>query len=424
MSASPRLKDRRRTAAGTNVQPGPLLIAARCRPAPLIQAAWQTDPTRRGVPLTVVSAGERVLAVCPGAAATGVRTGQRLAQARMACPDLVWAPPDWLAAGVLYEDLLAGLSSLSPVIEAHDAQAGLAYLDGGGLDRLIGEPPALVQAVIRAGAAVGIALRAGAGPSRLLARLASERGDPARGSAHLAPRDAWRLLHAVPLTDPLFALPPPVLAWCAEVGLRTAGGLAALPRAALTLRFDSSVTALWDVLNGALEPPLCPWSPPAVLTARHADDDGLADRPGQDVVLGSLADTLLGQLRGRGQATAQLTLRVAWMDGTRRLSRSRHWPPLVTSGPLGRAALALLDRAHQPPRPAPIQALRLEAGELGTDRGIQTPLFGDPLTARQGRLTAVLSHQAARHGGALLGRWRPDPCAPDDWTWDGGTASE
>jgi nucleotidyltransferase/DNA polymerase involved in DNA repair len=421
MRGSPARKSRARRKTGPPAEgPVPLLVAVRCMPPPVVQVAWQENPTGRDAPLAVVSEGERVLAACPRALAAGVRAGQRLVQARLCCPTLIWAAPNAVAAMVLYEDLLAALGALSPLIEAADPTGGIVYLDGSGLSRLVGDPPAIGRAAQTAAAAVGVTVQCGAASTRLLARVVGERGTTGDAPAYHSDETTRRLLHALPLADPLFALADPILAQFADLGIRMAGALAAVPRAALTLRFAPDVTALWEVLNGAPEPPLRPWSAPAVLQAGYTEEEGLADRLVEEAILRNLANVLLGHLRQNGQAAAQLTLRLVLSDRTRRVVRSRHWPPLGASGPLVRAALALRDRAHERLAATPIQTLRLEAGELAPDQGGQAPLFGDPVTARRERLTALFADQADRHGSALLGRWRPDPLSPDGWTRECG----
>ena len=94
-----------------------------------------------------------MLAASVDAAAAGVQPGQRLAQARIACPDLRTAPPDDLAATVLYEDLLHVLGTLSPILEAADPAHGLVYLDARGLDPLIGDLAAVAGAALTAASA-------------------------------------------------------------------------------------------------------------------------------------------------------------------------------------------------------------------------------------------------------------------------------
>jgi hypothetical protein len=306
------------------------------------------------------------------------------------------------------------------VVEAADPTGGLVYLDGRGLLRLLGDPPAIARAAIRAAAAAGVTVQAGAGPTRFLARAVTTRLGGADPPPCLLGDDAWHFLHALPLDDALFAVPPPLLEQFEAVGVRTAGGLAVLPRTALTLRFGAPVPALWDLLNRVPEPPLRPWSPAAQVSVCHQAEDGIEDRLVLEMILGDLVTALLASLQARGQATAQLTLRVRRAGRGMHIVRGRYWPPLGTRSPLVQGVLALLGRACAAPIPDAVDGLRLEAGELVPAQAPQAPLFGDPVSARQDRLAAVLADQAGRHGAALLGRWRPDPLAADGWTHEEG----
>jgi nucleotidyltransferase/DNA polymerase involved in DNA repair len=412
-------RPRRATRRAPRIAEASLVFAVLCVPPLPVQVAWLADPALRDEPLAVVGESERVRAACPAAFAAGVRAGHRLSQARLLCPAVRTAALDTVAAAVLYEDLLAALASLSPLVEAADPDTAIAYLDGRGLERLIGDVTAIARAARNAAVEVGLTVSAGAGPTRLLARLVTERVPEA---GFLATGQAWQLLHALPLADDLFALPPQILHEFDDLGVRTAGALAGLPRAALVLRFDAAVVALWDVVSGAPEPPLRPWSPPVVCTVRHASDDGIDDRLVLEAILMKCVGALLGQLHALGEATAQLTLRIRRANGTLATARTWHWPPLCAGVPLERAALALLGRILAQPTAEPVSLLRLDAGALGPNQGLQSPLFGDPLAARLHRLTAVLADQAGRHGAAVLGRWRADALAPDGWTHEDGLA--
>ena len=291
-SASPHRGRRGRQISSPDIPPAGLIIAVLCEPSLLIQAAWHAEPACRREPLAVVSDADRVLGACPLAAAAGVRPGQRLTQARLFCPELRMTGPDAGAATILYEDLLAALSTVSPLVEATSADTGITYLDGRGLSRLIGDPRAIIQATTAAAAAVGVTIQAGAGPTRLLARVVVQRSSLRISPASLSDDEARQLLRATPIGDPLFALPPPILGQFDELGLRTAGALAAVPRAALALRFEAAVLALWDALHDAPEPTLRPWRPPAVLTARHETEEGVDDRLLLEALVGNLAGIL------------------------------------------------------------------------------------------------------------------------------------
>jgi protein ImuB len=368
--------------------------------------------------LVVAGEDERVLAACPQADALGIRPGHRVAQARFLCPTITIRAPNQAASAVLYEDILDALTGVAPIVEAADHGAGLAYLDGRGLERLWGTAPAVAGAARHAAMAAGANVRVGGGPNRLVARALANRMCGDADPSCLTGAEATAFLHALPLLEPGFALPVTVLDQLDELGLRTASALAALPRAGVALRFDAGVLALWDLLTGAPEPPLRAWTQPERLAARFGSDEGLEDRTVLEHVLRRLAGQIAAQLRAGSRATACLTLRLSWTDGATRIARAPQWPALFASDALARAALPLLERCLGEPNPQAVEALVLEATELGPAPVTQAALFGDPLAPRRARLEDVLADQARRHGEALFGRWQADPLDRDGWRRD------
>ncbi len=249
---------------------GPL-VAVMLHPAPLIQTAWRARPALRGAPLAAAPAGGRVASACPLAESVGVADGQSVAQARLRCPTLAVVPPDPMAAALLYDELLYTLVAFSPVVEAADADAGMAYLDAHGLAALWGVDPtrwdgsAVARAIVDALATRGIDVRAGAGPTRVVARALARRMEAGEPRA-LGSDAAMAFLRALPLADPALGLTPAAVAALRDLGITTAGALAALPEAGVSLRFSDDVRAAWRVAAGADEPPLDAAGPPH----RHA----------------------------------------------------------------------------------------------------------------------------------------------------------
>jgi protein ImuB len=237
----------------------------------------------------------------------------------------------------------------------------------------------------------------------------------------LSGAQARAFLLALPLHAPAFVLPADVLDRLDELGVRTAGSLAGLPRAGVALRFDATVLALWDLLTAMEEPPLRAWMPPDRLVARSRSDEALEDRLVLEQLLRRLAGEIAAQLGALSRAAACLTLRVHRTGGAVQIARASAWAALYTADTLARAALPLLERCLSLPTPQAVEELVLEAAELGPAPTTQAALFGDPLSARRARLDGVLEDQVRLHGTALLGRWRSDPVADDGWRHDDWT---
>jgi len=401
---------------------GPL-VAVEIYPAPLIQAAWRTQPTLRGAALAVAPAGGRVVCACPLAVSVGVARGQSVAQARLRCPTLVVVPPDPVAASLLYDELLHTLVAFSPIVEATDADAGVAYLDAHGLAALWGVDPArwdggvVARAIVRDLAARGLVTRAGVGPTRVVARALARRMDAGEPRA-LTSDAATAFLRALPLDDPALGLTPAAVVALRDLGIVTAGALAALPEVGVSLRFGDDVRVTWRIAAGADELPLCHWTLPARLTVTRTLDGGVTDGVVLAAVARALGERLAGLLARQGHATAALTLHLTCEDGARHARRGQHWPPIHGVAALVSGALALLAEAR--PLTA-VETVELCATDLRAPDATQHGLWDDEgatMGRRQTRLAAVLAAHARRDGPGLAYRWRADPLADEGWARD------
>ena len=411
---------------GVDARPaaGPL-IAVEIYPAPLIQAAWRAQPALRGAPLAVapIGSGGRVVCACPLAASVGVADGQSVAQARLRCPTLVVVPPDPVAAALLYDEMLHALVVFSPLVEAADADAGVAYLDAHGLAALWGADPArwdggvVARGLVDALAARGLAVRAGAGPTRVVARALARRMD-AGGPRALGADATTAFLRALPLADPALGLTPAAVAALRDLGITTAGALAALPDAGVSLRFGDDVRAAWRIASGTGESPLRRWTPPARLTVTRTLDGGVLDGVVLAATARELGERLAGLLARQGHAAAALTLQLTCEDGARHARRGQQWPPIQGAPALVSGALALL--AGVRPLTA-VETVELCTTDLRAPDATQHGLWDDEgahVGRRQSRLSAVLAAHTPRDGLGLAYRWRADPLADEGWTRD------
>lgn len=406
----------------TRQKAGPL-VAVAFQPAPLLQAAWRTRPTLRGAPLAVAPAGGRVVCACPLAVSVGVARGQSVAQARVRCPTLVVVPPDPMAAALLYDEMLHALVAFSPIVEAADADAGVAYLDTHGLAALWGADPTrwdggvVARAIVDTLVTRGIDVRAGVGPTRVVARALARRMEAGEPRA-LEADAATAFLRALPLDDPALGLTPAEVAALRDLGIVTAGALAALPDAGVSLRFGDDVRAAWRVAAGADESPLRRWTPPARLTVTRALDGGVIDGVVLAAVARELGARLAGLLARQGHATAALTLQLTCEDGARHAPRGQQWPPIQGAPALVSGALALL--AQTRPVTA-VETVDLCATDLRAPDATQHGLWDDEGAhrgRRQTRLAAVLAAHTQHDGLGLAYHWRADPLADEGWTRD------
>jgi protein ImuB len=392
-----------------------MVVAVALDPPLPVQAAWWSEPALRRGPLALALPGGRLSAVCPQAALSGCVAGQTPGQARLCCPDLCLRVPDGLAATFLWQAALAALGTVSPVVETGDSEGGVAYLAAAGLERLWGDGAAVAARALTTLAGVGVQALAGAGPTRATALALAHRMERA-GPRSVAGDEARALLATLPVDDPALGVPPAVQVALGEVGITHGGDLAALPLAALTLRFGLEIAGAWHRARGEGDPPLQHSYPPEALTVAECLEDGLADTERLGALVEILSSRLARLLEERGQATGLLTLLLGCDDG-RRLPRQSHHPlPLAAQDVLARAARRLLGEIH-PSSPVAEVCLRADALCLAPVDAVGLWAAPGP-GKRADRLGTVLAAHTQRYGETRLRRLRRDPLSREGWRWD------
>jgi nucleotidyltransferase/DNA polymerase involved in DNA repair len=434
------------------------IVAVELWPHLLIQAAWWADPATRERPLVIVSRTDHVLAAGHEAWRAGVRRGQTLTQARGHCPGLSALPPHRAVAAEIWTLALEALTAISPVVEAADE--GIAYLDAHGLERLWGETAEVAGRTLWALGALGLAAHAAGAPRRAcaLALARCPAGTPQRGPARMPAASARRpppgiavrpgpardppagtlavpgwhgaahpcalddagaraFMHALPLTHDVFGLEAAALADLDQLGLRTAGDLAALPLDTAAL-LGAPIAAAWRIATLTAEPPLCPWTPPPSLALAHDLEDDVDDRLRVERILCHLGACLGRDLQDRDAAAALVSLQLRCAAGPL-LASAQQTPPVQTARDLAAAACALWATMRPP---APLEGLTLRVSCLQPARIEQQGLFSaedkQSLPQRQERVSRLMQVFQVRSGGGRLHRLRPDPRQPASWVWE------
>lgn len=319
----------------------------------------------------------------PAAAAEGVVPGLRLGEALARCPSLELVQPDPAAVSEAHERLLARLEGIGAAVEP--VEPGVACFAADGLERLHGGLAGVVRQA-RMSLPVGADGRIGVAPSRFAALQA----------AHTAPPRRPLVVHAHEVRDFLDPLPVDRLpldartvAGLHDLGLRTIGAVAALPRAAALERLGFAAIGAWHLARGEDDRPLRPRRPPQPLQAHIAFPEPVGSLPALQAALRLLLGQLAGTARGHGTALRALTLRA-------RLGDDGSWVHEVTLREattdvdrLALSALPCLERVH-----APIATLTVRADASGSQAG--------------GQLSVVRAGQAehARRVGEAVGQVR------------------
>jgi protein ImuB len=326
------------------------------------------------------------------ARAQGVRPGMTEAEARARCPMLVTRPLIEEYVLSARHALLEAALAVSPRIE--DGGAGLVYVDTAGLERLIGDPPAIGRRLVHQARAVGLAARVGLAASRTAARVTAAR---ASGPVTVVPEGRERTaLAGAPLAT--LALSPDLAETLARWGVRTLGELAALPRAGLSARLGPAGLRAHDLALGLDHDPFRPWTPPPFWEEAQGlewEIDSLGVLAG---VLETVLERLCARLASASLAADALEVRLGLASGGHHARSVALAYPVVEVKPI--LTLVVLDLEAHPPG-APVTRVAVSAHPIRTQPG-QGGLWQPPAPAPRD-LVSVLARLAALVGADNLG---------------------
>lgn len=266
----------------------------------IARTAPPPDRFAPGKPLALIEKERgalRILAVCRQAAALGLAPGMALADARGQVPDLRALPHDPAADLALLERLARLCRDFTPSVSP-DPPQGLV-LDIAGCTHRHGGEAGLIRALTARITALDLTL----------CTAAADTPDAARALARFGGRD----VRALPVQA--LEIAPATRTALARAGLRTVGEVAALPRAALAVRFGSELTALLDRLLARQDPRITPQRdlPPIRAELRFAEP--VARTADVLEIIEALATEAAGQLAERGQGGRRFRVQLHRSDG-------------------------------------------------------------------------------------------------------------
>jgi protein ImuB len=327
--------------------------------------------------------------VSAAAEAFGIRRGMALGEALARCPRLALVPPDPAGVAEVWEGVLGRLEGVGALVAperpglASFAADGLRRLHGGGLEGVLG-------AVRRA---LGRPARLGAGPTSFCALAAAVRarvvrpevvrGGEAEARAYLAPLSVRLLALRVRTAE--------LVAPLEQLGVRTLGELAALPRPAVADRFGDPGVQAHRLACGRDAAPI-PRRPPERLR-ESLELPEAASGPALEHALGLLVDRLVARRERRGRTLRAVALSARLVEeGTWRESVAFREPLADPE----RMRLALSLRLGL--LPAPAEVLRLEVESFGPPVTDQRPLLEESGASRAGRLREAVGQARALAG--------------------------
>jgi DNA polymerase-4 len=388
------------------------------------------DPSLAGKPVVVGGTGLRGVVASASYEARwfGVRSAMPGREARRLCPQLVFLPPRFDLYHHYSELLHAVFQTFTPLVEGIGLDE--AFLDVSAGASLFGTPVEIAaQLRERVSAELGLACSVGAGPNKLIAKLASkaakpraaQRG-PSPGPGAVVVREGEVLDFIWPMrVEALWGVGPASRERLNKLGVTTVGQLAALPKPAVVAALGKAAGEMVHSLAWGRDER-------AVVADREVKSigheetyptDGV-DREELERRLVLLADSVAARIRRHGVVARTLTLKFRYGDFTT-LTRSHTFATPQMSGPsLWTAAKELLGSLELkdgvrllglsasgliPVASAPGEQLQLELSATpASTQGDVAPSYGGPAALETVGAPGA-SARAAHQGGDSAAGW-------------------
>ncbi|MFE9689534.1 DNA polymerase IV [Micromonospora sp. NPDC005806] len=355
------------------------------------------DPRLRGRP--VIVGGGVVLAASYEAKARGVHSAMGGRQARRLCPDAVVVPPRMAAYTAASRAVFDIFRRTTPLVEGLSIDE--AFLDVGGLRRLVG-PPADIAAALRREVRdrVGLPITVGVARTKFLAKVASGVAKP-DGLLVVAPERELAFLHPLPV-ERLWGVGPVTATKLRERGIRTVGQVARLDEPTLVSVLGAGAGRHLHALAHNRDPR-------AVQVGRRRSSMGAQHALGNaphspaelDAVLAGLVDRVTGRMRAARRTGRTVTLRLRFGDYTRATRSHTVDKATAQTGPLRDAARTLLRAALPDIDARGVTLIGVSVSNLD-DGHVQLTL---PFTRDPGaELDAAVDQVRDRFGSAALTR--------------------
>ncbi|WP_433527991.1 DNA polymerase IV [Micromonospora sp. CA-263727] len=355
------------------------------------------DPRLRGRP--VVVGGGVVLAASYQAKACGVHSGMGGAQARRLCPDALVVPPRMAAYSAASRAVFEIFRQTTPLVEGLSIDE--AFLDVGGLRRLVGPPTGIAAGLRRAVRdGVGLPITVGVARTKFLAKVASGVAKP-DGLLVVPPGGELAFLHPLPV-ERLWGVGPVTAAKLRQHRIRTVGDVARLGEATLVSLLGGGAGHHLHALAHNRDPrPVQVGRRRGSMGAQHALGRS-GHRPAElDAILAGLVDRVTRRLRSSARTGRTITLRLRFADYTR-ATRSRTLPKATAdTGPVLDAARKLLRATLPEIERRGVTLIGVAVGNLG-DGHVQLPLPWHTEPAAE--LDAAVDAVRERFGSAALTR--------------------
>ena len=357
------------------------------------------NPSLRGKPIIVGGHAQRgvVVAASYEVRPFGVRSAMPMARAMKLAPHAIVVQPRFSAYSEASEQVFAIFERYTPLVEPLSLDE--AFLDVTASVGLFG-PPADIARRIRKEIAEELKLPASAGIAsvKFVAKMASDLAKP-NGQREVRAQETVEFLAKLPVSR-LWGVGPKTEEELTRAGLKTIGDVAARDVAWLEQRLGSQGRELWALARGQDEREVVP---DRAAKSVGAEDTFEEDLTGMDLLRPHVHAQALRvgrRLRKAGVKGRVVQLKVKFSDFTTITRRTTLPSPTDDGQALYRAALELLERAHEN---KPIRLTGVSVQSLGSQEPQQLGLFAAPQPPqRSQKLNAVLDRIADRFGSKAI----------------------
>ena len=357
------------------------------------------NPSLRGKPIIVGGHAQRgvVVAASYEVRPFGVRSAMPMARAMKLAPHAIVVQPRFSAYSEASEQVFAIFERYTPLVEPLSLDE--AFLDVTASVGLFG-PPADIARRIRQEIADELKLPASAGIAsvKFVAKMASDLAKP-NGQREVRAQETVQFLAKLPVSR-LWGVGPKTEEELTRAGLKTIGDVAARDVAWLEQRLGSQGRELWALARGQDEREVVP---DRAAKSVGAEDTFEEDLTGMDLLRPHVHAQALRvgrRLRKAGVKGRVVQLKVKFSDFTTITRRTTLPSPTDDGQALYRAALELLERAHEN---KPIRLTGVSMQSLGSQEPQQLGLFAAPQPPqRSQKLNAVLDRIADRFGSKAI----------------------
>jgi DNA polymerase-4 len=336
-------------------------------------------------------ASERIFAVSIEAVAWGIQPGMPLRQALNLYPQAHTVPARLQQYQHSADALIGVLAGFSDQVELEQLHLSLiSYLDVGRLaDSERAELAKALGQTIRSQTGLNPAL--GLTGGKFSAQLAAKLVKPGRASIITPEREATFL---APLSTHLLPLDKSITAWLEQLGLRTLGQLAALPRGAMLAQWGQSGRRLHELARGYDPRPVRRYRPPVEEQLTRPFEDPIGDWTILQANGRVMAQELANRLRESRQVGRRLRLVLELEDGGAWVEERTLAEPTGEAGPLSRLLDSFLGRVQIS---GPVSRMTVTLSELTPVLARQLDLFNHQ-PHPENRLDEALSGLISRYG--------------------------